>query len=762
MQNLLSERTAMPDKVIQLLASRSMFWKPAYIKGSAWMEHIPFAFWIMETHRPSVFVELGTHYGASYFGFCQAIAQLGLNTRSFAVDTWKGDEHAGFYDETVFSKVDQYNTANYSGFSRLVRSTFNDALGHFSDGSIDLLHVDGHHSFESVKNDFEIFLPKLSSRAVVLFHDTNVRERGFGVFQLMESLREQYPCFEFVHGHGLGVVLVGNEQTDLMQLLAASDRDDLACREVREIFGRLGRGCADAMYNASLREQEATLRKRTTDLQKKVDDASAEKQKSAAALTLATKERDQARNALQKEAEDTARTRGYLESHLKQIQEAYAEAKADASSLRVQLSASNLELGKLLGGEAAARREVEFVRAELDRAQAALKTLENETKNLRESVIANAGLSSEINLLQGKLDAAASLHKEQELKVHNLREAAAAYETTVRHAEELQKQLAAAELLMASEIDAKDKEVADLRTELQTQKDAVQIVANDSQLKIEALVAKLGVADEQLGAQQELKNRELKTAEEQNKMLEIAIESRFKEIATLTRTLFEAQAKINQLQEQQKAQDLELTAARSAYEALEQGVVNGQQEIETAKRALADGQITAAEAEKRISEIQDSASLASERIAELESQASLTSERLVAAENELVTVKADAIKASRRERRFRRNTTLMSLKAAMPDLDVTQPEGIDPRLLRSAIIAAGLFDEAWYLENNPDVRDSGMEAYTHFILHGIGEERPASAIFNIKEYFLNRPDIKSTGINPIEYYVLHDDLNTEF
>ena len=67
----------------------------------------------------------------------------------------------------------------YSGFAQLVRSTFDDALPYFEDGSVDLLHIDGRHFYEDVKHDFDFWLPKLSDRGIVLLHDTDVRERSF-------------------------------------------------------------------------------------------------------------------------------------------------------------------------------------------------------------------------------------------------------------------------------------------------------------------------------------------------------------------------------------------------------------------------------------------------------------------------------------------------------------------------------------------------------------------------------------------------------
>ncbi|NTU58003.1 MAG: glycosyltransferase [Chlorobiaceae bacterium] len=183
---------------------------------TSWVGHIPFAFWVIEAVKPSVFVELGTHTGNSYFAFCQSVYNNHLPTRCYAVDTWAGDEHAGYYDNAIYEDVLSYNESHYSGFSSLLRMTFDDALQHFSDKSIDLLHIDGFHTYEAVKHDFETWLPKISSRGIVLFHDINVKGRGFGVWKFWEEISARYPHIAFDQSYGLGVLVVGEEQHPAM------------------------------------------------------------------------------------------------------------------------------------------------------------------------------------------------------------------------------------------------------------------------------------------------------------------------------------------------------------------------------------------------------------------------------------------------------------------------------------------------------------------------------------------------------------------
>jgi hypothetical protein len=178
---------------------------------SGWLGHLPFAAWVIREVSPKIFVELGTHSGNSYFSFCQSVAEADISSKCYAVDTWLGDEHAGQYSEEIFAGVDAHNHEHFASLSRLLRMTFDDAVTYFGGESIELLHIDGLHTYEAVRHDFETWLPKLAPGAVVLFHDTKVREGNFGVWKLWEELQARYPNnLEFVHSHGLGVLQLNN------------------------------------------------------------------------------------------------------------------------------------------------------------------------------------------------------------------------------------------------------------------------------------------------------------------------------------------------------------------------------------------------------------------------------------------------------------------------------------------------------------------------------------------------------------------------
>lgn len=315
--------------------SSASFWAPVHLVESAWLEHGPFAFWLTEALQPRSFVELGTHNGFSYLTFCQAVQRLGLPTSCHAIDTWQGDEHAGFYGEDVFATLSTTNARNYLGFSRLIRSRFDEALPYFSDESIDLLHIDGRHTYDDVRQDFESWKPKLSKRGIVLLHDTVVREREFGVWRLWEELSAQYPSFEFIHGNGLGIIAVGEDiPAPLQHLFQANPAEKAA---ICSAYARLG-GAVSHLYQVEragqqLAVQGAEIHRLTAEFKAQADALAAMNAQAQAQASALSQAEEQLQHLMEAQEQAQAEVQARLQEKDQALTEAQTQAQTQAQAL---------------------------------------------------------------------------------------------------------------------------------------------------------------------------------------------------------------------------------------------------------------------------------------------------------------------------------------------------------------------------------------------------------------------------------------------
>jgi hypothetical protein len=219
-----------PVDGFDLLAAflRPAAWPVKCLTPTAWGGHIPFMFCLFAALRPRRYVELGSHFGASFFAACQAAQRTAPASQCIAVDLWTGDEHAGEYDESVFEEFTYQLDRHFSDVGSFIRSTFDEAAGRFEPASVDLLHIDGLHTYEAVKHDFETWKDRLTAGGVIIFHDVNVHERDFGVWELWDQLKQEYPTTEFFHSHGLGVLCLGDSDRHPIRRLIRLFQQDAA------------------------------------------------------------------------------------------------------------------------------------------------------------------------------------------------------------------------------------------------------------------------------------------------------------------------------------------------------------------------------------------------------------------------------------------------------------------------------------------------------------------------------------------------------
>lgn len=215
------------------------FLKIRTVTFSGWSELIPALFCMFSVLRPRRFVEVGVGDGTSFFAGCQVAEFLGLETQCVAIDSWIGDPHPGSHSGEVFEQFratmkELYPSRHY------IQAYFKHASHCFDEESIDLLHMNGYHLHEAVRDDFETWLPKMSQIGVIILHNINNHGEGFGVWRFWEELKERYPSFSLLHCHGLGILYVGVRSNCIFDLFALLKQNQAYATLVQEYLRSLG------------------------------------------------------------------------------------------------------------------------------------------------------------------------------------------------------------------------------------------------------------------------------------------------------------------------------------------------------------------------------------------------------------------------------------------------------------------------------------------------------------------------------------------
>lgn len=741
---------------IQPLAQRSMFWRPAYLEDSPWLEHIPFAFWLIEAHRPRVFVELGVNSGVSYFAFCQAVEKLGLDTRCFAIDTWT-DETPGSGDAGVFAKVKAYNDAQYSGFSRLVRSSFDDALPYFTDGTIDLLHIDGLHTYEAVCHDFEAWLPKLSERAVVVLHASNVRERNIGVYKLFEQLQGKYPSFELIHGDGLAVVGVGAERNDLLQSFFKSNQIDSAKRAINEVFSRLGRACADSFAASRQQEVARQLKVRETELaQGKAlwEQAAADVVKLNALINTQAETLRSAQSSEQMlSAQMTQLTRDMTRSvgEIAAANTAAMEAQRKYLALHQQAIARESELAALKSSRE--ERTVEMERQQqalhetdqhLAAALLAVQAREKELAELGEQVARQA---NEQKKLLDQLGQAEAVQQQLEQQMGLLLEEKQAL--TKSNEERFRELATLTRLLEEREADsqAKGPAAAALQRRVDTLEGELKIKAEDlktAERKLTEAGAQVGTAQAQRDAlvsfgveNEKLKNEQLALVK--------SLEERCTELTALTRLLEEREVS-------QQAREQEVASLQQRAQKLESELKTRENQLSEVRtgQAQKDASLARLEAENRKlrSEEQSLSRKLDERFRELATMTMLLKES-----SQESTAAVRGVELTAGPGAETQGSPSAMLTAPFRDFidTFTLAKGVKAQM--AIIEKSGLFDTKWYCNQYPDIAKTGANPIKHYIRFGAAEGRNPGPNFDTSLYLARHPGLAKEGINPLVHYI---------
>lgn len=399
------------------LAQSSMFWQPDYLQPSAWLEHLPALFWLVEALQPSRCMTLGVQQGAAHFAVCQAVSRLRLDARCYGVQSRAGLSEAGIAE---YDTVKDYHARHYGTISQLLDTSPEEALAQLATASLDLLVVNLPVDTADMDTLLDKAVTQLSSRGVIVLPGIERREPGARLHDVFERLAEQYSAFRFAHGDGMGIVAVGAALPSRLHMLLEANEHPGTKRVLGDVFQRLGRSCADAVES-----QEA--RQRALQLARELERLTRDHEQRGAELAAT-------RQQLGEQSYSHAREQGQLEARVAMLQEMRAEERseperhhqpsavsredkaeraalesrvseltAERDDVQASLDARFQELAQLTRQLEQQRQTLEQVEAKRNQAQKENQTLE---QRLKQSEAARQKATQALEKTEAKLQAA--------------------------------------------------------------------------------------------------------------------------------------------------------------------------------------------------------------------------------------------------------------------------------------------------------------------------------------------------------------------
>ena len=201
-------RNLSPDELVDFLFNEK--WKRFF-----WMIQIPseikFLLNRVAAIKPKVVVEIGTRMGGTLFLFTKVSAD---NAKIVSIDF--PDGHGGGYSNSRYNFYKLFAVPPQK--MELIKGDSHEEstkarLEKFLDGQkIDFLFIDGDHSFEGVKMDFEMYSTFVRPGGLVAFHDIKpTKENSWsGVIPYWDTIKDKYKSEEFMGPEdtwgGIGIV----------------------------------------------------------------------------------------------------------------------------------------------------------------------------------------------------------------------------------------------------------------------------------------------------------------------------------------------------------------------------------------------------------------------------------------------------------------------------------------------------------------------------------------------------------------------------
>jgi predicted O-methyltransferase YrrM len=167
---------------------------------------------VIRIQKPKTILEIGTAMGGTLFLLAR---NAPAGCQIISVDLPNGP-FGGGYPEWKILLYESFALPNqtmlllrYDSHSKITHRMVEVATPH----GIDFLFIDGDHTYEGVKKDFEMYSPLVNPGGIIAFHDItkHPKETGCDVHRFWNEVKQKYQHEEFIEnpnqiGYGIGVL----------------------------------------------------------------------------------------------------------------------------------------------------------------------------------------------------------------------------------------------------------------------------------------------------------------------------------------------------------------------------------------------------------------------------------------------------------------------------------------------------------------------------------------------------------------------------
>jgi len=168
---------------------------------------------ILEFNKPQTILEIGTSNGGSLYLFCKVATS---DATIISIDLSDGEFGGELYPNWKIPFYQSFKEPNQKLY--LIRENSHDqkainlTKNFLQEKKFDLIFIDGDHTYEGVKKDFEMYSSLLNEDGIIVFHDINKTiKENVGVPKLWNEIKSNHPSIEIIDvngadNYGLGII----------------------------------------------------------------------------------------------------------------------------------------------------------------------------------------------------------------------------------------------------------------------------------------------------------------------------------------------------------------------------------------------------------------------------------------------------------------------------------------------------------------------------------------------------------------------------